>query len=81
MKIPFRRTLVSLAVSGLVAATVILAGYVWLRQSLPQSTGEIMLEGLSAPVEILRDEQGLVTRTGFGRWTSGGAPPRAGFPR
>ena len=61
MKIPFRRTLVSLAVSGLVAATVILAGYVWLRQSLPQSTGEIMLEGLSAPVEILRDEQGLVT--------------------
>ena len=35
------------------------AGYVYLRQSLPQTTGELRLAGLSAPVQILRDRYGI----------------------
>lgn len=34
---------------------------VWLRGSLPQLDGEMRLAGLSAPVEILRDGDGIVT--------------------
>jgi hypothetical protein len=52
MRIPFRRTLISLAVSVLVASAALLAGFLWLRQSLPQTEGEIALQGLSAPVEV-----------------------------
>jgi penicillin amidase len=37
-----------------------LAGaYLYLRQSLPQAQGELELTGLSAPVEVLRDGQGI----------------------
>ena len=36
-------------------------GTLWLRGSLPQTSGEIRLEGLAAPVEVLRDGEGLVT--------------------
>jgi penicillin amidase len=61
MRIPFRRTLISLAVSVLVASAALLAGFLWLRQSLPQTEGEIALQGLSAPVEVLRDARGFVT--------------------
>ncbi len=48
---------------GLVLLAVIAggAGYVWLRGSLPQVDGRIALSGLSAPVEVLRDGDGLVT--------------------
>jgi penicillin G amidase len=35
---------------------VIGAGYFWLRTSLPAQNEEVTLAGLSAPVEILRDE-------------------------
>jgi len=39
---------------------LLLAGfYFYLRQSLPQTKGEIRLAGLAAPVEILRDRYGI----------------------
>jgi penicillin amidase len=34
-------------------------GYLWLRTSLPQTTGTINLAGLQRDVEIMRDEQGI----------------------
>ena len=34
-------------------------GYLYLRQSLPQDSGEIALAGLSAQVEVLRDRQAI----------------------
>lgn len=38
-----------------------IGGYLWLLRSLPQTEGEIVVAGAQAPIEILRDEQGLVT--------------------
>jgi penicillin amidase len=35
------------------------AGYWWLRQALPEVAGEITVEGLTAPVEIVRDRHGV----------------------
>lgn len=35
-------------------------GYLWMRGSLPQTEGEIHISGLEAPVEVLRDSDGLV---------------------
>jgi penicillin amidase len=40
----------------LLAAT---AGYIWLRQSLPQLDGTLTLPGLKAPVDIVRDRHGV----------------------
>lgn len=37
----------------------LVAGYVYLRQSLPRSEGEFRIAGLSSPVEILRDRFGI----------------------
>ncbi len=36
-------------------------GYLWLRGSLPDLDGQILAAGLSAPAEILRDPEGIVT--------------------
>ncbi len=36
-----------------------LAGYAFLRQSLPKTSGELVLQGLRAPVEVLRDGHGI----------------------
>ena len=41
------------------AAAMVLLGYVWLRQSLPQLEGEIPTAGVGATVEILRDRYGV----------------------
>ena len=51
---------------GLLAllALIIIAvasGYFWLRTSLPQVDGSITIAGLSAPVEIARDDRGVPT--------------------
>src|SRR5688572_12480600 len=47
--------------AGTMALLVLLGGgaYFYLRQSLPQTEGEIRLPGLAAPVEILRDHYGI----------------------
>ncbi len=34
-------------------------GYLWLRRSLPQTTGELRASGLAAPVQIVRDRDGV----------------------
>lgn len=38
---------------------VVLAGYLWLRTSLPKLEGEVAVNGLGAPVEIVRDENAI----------------------
>ncbi len=47
--------------AGTIALLVLLGGgaYFYLRQSLPQTEGEIRIAGLAAPVEILRDHYGI----------------------
>jgi penicillin amidase len=40
-------------------AALLAGAYLYLRQSLPKTEGEIRLPGLSAPVEILRDRYGI----------------------
>ena len=55
MKIALR-TLSALVLVLLLALT---AGYIWLRQSLPQLEGSLALSGLKAPVEIVRDREGV----------------------
>src|SRR5579859_473871 len=42
-----------------VVCAVLVGAYLYLRQSLPETTGELQLSGLEAPVEILRDEHGI----------------------
>ena len=54
----------SLGASGtllLLGLTATFGGYLWLRGSLPQIDGRVALPGLTAPVEVLRDSDGLVT--------------------
>lgn len=57
---PRRRWLRYVAIA-LVALVVIVAGggYLFLRRSLPQVTGELNLKGLGAPVTVIRDERGI----------------------
>jgi penicillin amidase len=50
------RAFVALA---LLLALIAVAGYAWLRQSLPQLDGTLALSGLKAPVEIVRDRYGV----------------------
>lgn len=39
-------------------------GYLWLRQSLPKTSGEIRVSGISGPVTIVRDSDGVAHITG-----------------
>ncbi|MEX0814319.1 MAG: penicillin acylase family protein, partial [Dongiaceae bacterium] len=39
---------------------VLAGGFLWLRGSLPQTVGTIVLDGIAAPVEIARDADGIV---------------------
>jgi penicillin amidase len=50
-----RLTAVAAALAGLLLA----GGYFYLRQSLPQTKGEIRLAGLTAPAEVMRDRYGI----------------------
>jgi acyl-homoserine lactone acylase PvdQ len=54
-----RFTLRFAAVAGILPALLLAGFYVYLRQSLPQTKGEIRLTGLTAPAEILRDRYGI----------------------
>jgi penicillin G amidase len=49
-----RVAIIGLVLTGLVMVAL-LAGYFFLRQSLPRLAGEVRLGGLSAPVEVVRD--------------------------
>jgi len=52
----------ALRLFGLLMLAVCAAGagaYLYLSQSLPQTEGEIRLDGLTAPVEVLRDRHGI----------------------
>jgi penicillin amidase len=54
-----RALLFVLAAVLLLLLVVPLGGYLWLRTSLPQTQGTVRLEGLDAPVEVVRDEWGI----------------------
>ena len=45
----------------LLVSLVFLTGYIWLRQSLPQLDGNIETAGVSLPVSVLRDADGVPT--------------------
>src|SRR6185436_12849920 len=47
------------AVLGFLGLLLVAACYVYLRQSLPQTKGEIRVPGLGATAEILRDRYGI----------------------
>jgi len=51
-----RWILLGLLVLGLITGT---GGYVYLRQSLPQTSGTIELTGIQQPVTIVRDQAGV----------------------
>jgi penicillin G amidase len=56
----FRRWLIRLALIVVLPLVVILAGlWYWCSTSLPQISGTIALDGLNAPVEIMRDKYGI----------------------
>jgi len=48
-----------LLIVGTLLAFFILAGFGWMRSSLPQLEGDITLAGPSAPISIVRDENGV----------------------
>ena len=52
---PFRLAFIALLLLAIAAG----GAYSYLRLSLPQTTGEITVAGLGAPVEVLRDEHGV----------------------
>lgn len=49
--------------AGLLALVliVLLGGWLWLRSSLPETEGEVLVSGPAAPVELWRDADGLLT--------------------
>ncbi len=46
---------------GLLFALVVGGAYLWLRGSLPETEGTVVIAGLEASVEVLRDADGIVT--------------------
>ena len=54
-----RRFLRFFAYTALLAAVPLAGAYFYLRQSLPQTQGEIRLAGVTAPVEVMRDRYGI----------------------
>ncbi|NTU85239.1 MAG: penicillin acylase family protein, partial [Chloroflexales bacterium] len=47
---------------GMILVVALVAGgggYLWLRRSLPQTSGELRAPGLAAPVQIIRDRDGV----------------------
>src|SRR5262245_19872689 len=56
-----RRILYGLGALLALLVVVGAGGYLWLRTSLPQTTGTIGVPGLGGAVEIVRDADGIVT--------------------
>ena len=67
----FKRLLLGLAALCVLAALLLAGAGLWFRQamrgSLPQLDGTASLPGLSAPVNIVRDAQGVPSLTGTNR--------------
>jgi penicillin amidase len=53
---PFRKILVALVLAVVLAAA---GGWAWMQRSLPQLDGTALSKGLAAPVEIVRDKEGV----------------------
>ena len=55
---------------GVFAAAVVIVSLTWftVRSSLPQLDGTLVVEGVSAPVSIVRDRDGIPTITGDNRY-------------
>src|SRR5262245_51982761 len=53
----------AIGLGGVLALLVVAAGagYLWLRGSLPETTGDAVAPGLGANVALVRDTDGLVT--------------------
>ncbi len=57
---PMRRLIwKTIAVVVLLAALVVLGGYLYLRRSLPQMNGTAAVAGLTAPIDIVRDADAI----------------------
>ena len=54
-----RKTVVGLSGLIVVLLAVALSGFLYVRSSLPQTSGSISLAGLSKPVEIIRDSNAV----------------------
>ena len=54
-----RRLLLLLSLLLLILLVAAAGGYLYLRQSLPQTTGMLQLAGLNGSVEIVRDGDGV----------------------
>ena len=55
---------------GVFAAAVVIVSLTWftVRSSLPQLDGTLVVEGVSAPVSIIRDRDGIPTISGENRY-------------
>jgi penicillin amidase len=53
-----------LAIVAVLAVALGGGGYFWLRRSLPQASGNVTVQGLAAPVTIVRDANGIPHITG-----------------
>jgi penicillin amidase len=54
-----RRFLRLFAYAALLVVVLLAGAWLYLRQSLPQTQGEVRLAGLAAPVEVMRDRYGI----------------------
>jgi penicillin G amidase len=59
MRVVLRRLGWGVLLSGILCALAAAAGYGYLRQSLPQASGLLRLQGLAGEVEVLRDAHGV----------------------
>ena len=55
----FRRTRIGAAALLIFTAVGALLGFIWLRTSLPQTTGTISVADLGTSIEIVRDKRGI----------------------
>ncbi len=58
------------ALGGLLLLLALVSGgaYLWLRGSLPETEGTVVIAGLAASVEVLRDGDGIVTIRARGQY-------------
>ena len=61
MRRALKWSLRALAALPVLVAVVLAGGFLWLRGSLPDLEGNHNIDRLGAPVEVLRDADGLVT--------------------